>query len=131
MCLQVSSIETRKKAREIAKGVIITKDLVVYKGLYRIGDCYKSPFQLTSYEPGNHYYQIGKKFSIIIRGYSSIGWIIQVYEGLHAYVKPPTFWTGNILVEMIIPKGSTVIYGDHGDIVTDNLIFPEKITKIK
>lgn len=94
----------------------LAKDLIVYKVLTVQN---ASWYRLFKYEP-NTKYRIHQKLQP-----SPDGWY---WRGFHAYVDahfvPPSTATRagrRKVVKMVIPKGTTVVFGTRGDIVSNTI----------
>jgi len=96
---------------------IAKKDIIVYKRVY---PDLTSNIQLFQYELGMHYYQTDEEFGFRVK---HLG--LKVYKGLHAFTKKPIipYWSDNIILKCIIPKGSLYLIQDNDkEIVSNNLI---------
>ncbi len=107
------------------------KDIIVYKLLLkkkaRNGTFkYISPFKEFQYKKGEHYYQTDDWCTATVVSVGSMGFYLEINEGLHSYLNPffaSTWYNNSVLVKMVIPKGSRYFMGQNGDIVSDNLIW--------
>lgn len=137
MCL-TAVFKSKKEALEFKKGVILKKDMVVYKGLIKRKDWpdkkpyFISPYRYFRYDKGQHYYQTGKRG--IVAKYTNDSWKewkeyrITITEGLHSCLKRNQARKhGSSIVEMIIPKGARVwIKQKTGEVASTELIFPHQ-----
>lgn len=128
MCLTlIETYKTKKTAIAGAVPLIAKKRMIVYKSLSRHGKKFVAPYYYMEYKEGEHYYQEGNKFGL--RFYKANNqWRVSIEHGLHSCLTRDKAgrMSGDIVVEMIIPKGSEYFINSNGCIVSDNLIFPWK-----
>jgi hypothetical protein len=116
MCLHVKDGEKIRTA---------SKNLVVWKLLVPWGKAYKSPYRRFVYYPRRIY----KPVSLKVKGtfpYDKV-----VHKGFHAFTSKSMarFWCykcDEVVVKMIIPKGSKYILGYNSEIVSSHIRFPKK-----
>lgn len=100
---------------------VAKKDILVYKRL--ICKITKTKYKFTSPYRGTPYYPNGH---IYIKKLNPTKGIIynRINKGLHAYVKYPCFkYPNEVVVKMVIPKGSTYYLGEYDEIVSTDLIW--------
>lgn len=152
MCLTLDfkSQYAAKKAERNPK--IAKKDVIVYKSFKRrqIGRRYKyySPYyNIVEWQMNMHYYRTKDKVARDACHHDKMEakilgtnifknafqrWQMAIHQGFHSCLtkEQTESKNGNTVVRMIIPKGSKY-YTDGKDVVSDNIIFPRQITKLK
>ena len=127
MCLQIGKeFKTKKEALEFIKNPkIAEKDIRVYKVL---NETNLGVYYAFKYEKGFHYYQVGKKFSYLIRqSFYTNKWRITFHIGLHScksYNAAELHVTRrDKIVTMYIPKGSKYYEGIYNELISDQLVW--------
>lgn len=135
MCFKSIIYKTESAALDALKRPIILKeDRKVYKVVSKVDDMnYSSIFRNFIYTRGFHYYQIGKQpfgKPIVFYYFSRLtfGYRFEIHVGLHAYTTKKKaeivrVMGEEVIIELIIPKGSKVFINRNSEIVTNNLIF--------
>lgn len=134
MCLIVKKdIDCFENVEKLFKTPLIAKeDIVVYKVLNKVKrkgfSLYaKSPYQGFMYLKGAKYTaELRMDYDKNMQGYA-----LYIEEGLHAWQSINNGCkllynkeNNGFITEMIIPKGSKYFLGIHGDIVTNEMIWP-------
>lgn len=127
-----------RRAFNHQKAIVTDKDIICYKYLDKSieKNCLTAPFHNQQYEVGKvyetelgwHKYKKPRRhrFSIFPLGYN-----LYIEEGFHALLDPDNknyihLIACHNLYKVIIPKGSTIVEGKIGDIVSNRIIVTDE-----